>query len=98
PEQAEYRFAELREIVRQALIGGAQGVVDGADVAISSIRANELVERYVLSRTDRVALRALWALAAGILYALVEGYDPDPNVEPAGEPAIPTSDSTTPEP
>lgn len=98
PEQADYRFAELREVVRQALIGGAQGVVDGAEVSVSSIRANELVERYVLGRVDRLSLRALWALAAGILFALVEGYDPDPNAEPAGEPATPTTGSITPEP
>lgn len=95
PEQAEYRFSELIEIVRQALIGGAHGVVDGVAASVSSIRANELIQRYVLSQEDRIAMRTLWALAAGILSALIEGYDPDPNVGPADEPATPTKGSTT---
>lgn len=98
PHEADFRFAELREIVRQGLIGGAQGMVDGAEVAVSSIRANELVDRYVLSRHDRVALRTLWALAASVLFALVEGYDPDPKATPGSDPATPTSGSTTPAP
>ncbi|MEH3121169.1 MAG: gene transfer agent family protein [Sphingomonas phyllosphaerae] len=98
PDQGDYRFSELREIVRQGLIGGAQGVVDGDEVQVSSIRANELVERYVLSRRGRITLRALWALAASILFALIEGYDPDPKAEPGSDPATPTTGSTTPEP
>ncbi|WEK42983.1 MAG: gene transfer agent family protein [Candidatus Sphingomonas colombiensis] len=95
PEQADYRFAELIEVLRQALIGGGHCVVDGVAASVSSIRANELIQRYVLSQDDRIAMRTLWALAAGILSALIEGYDPDPKAEPADEPATSTNGSTT---
>lgn len=95
PDQAEFRLSELVEVVRQALIGGASGIVDGENVRVTPTRANELVERYVLAPTDhRVALADAWALAFAVLHALVHGYDPDPKAEPGSDPATPTSGST----
>lgn len=70
PAFGAYHVDDLRETVRQGLIGGAQGMVDGAPVLVTSLRAGELVERYL----DPMPLAAQWDLAAAILYALVEGY------------------------
>lgn len=88
PVDAEYRFAEMIEVVRQGLIGGGGGVVDGNGVRVTSIRANELLERYVYGNGfDRQALRETWALTAAILGALIEGYDPPKKAEPGESPA-----------
>lgn len=76
---AAYRHEDLVETVRQGLIGGGQGVVDGQDVKVSSLRANELVERYLLA----LPLVEQWNLAAAVLFAKVEGYEPA--VDQAGE-------------
>lgn len=77
PDLAEYRFAELVEVVRQALIGGGSGEVDGTPVTVSSVRANDLVDRYILGATDqRMAMTQVWSLAFAILSALIEGYAP----------------------
>lgn len=75
PAYAAYYQADLIETVRQGLIGGGQGIVDGVDVKVTSLRANELVERYLLP----MPLVDQWNLAAAILYAKVEGYVPQPD-------------------
>lgn len=79
PEAAEYRFGELVEVIRQALIGGNAGIVDGNEVKVSSLRAGELIDRYVLAVTDqRMILTEVWKLAYSILHALMHGYTPPP--------------------
>lgn len=70
PSFAAFHIDDVRETVRQALIGGEGGLVDGADVKVTSLRAGELVERYL----DPMPLVEQWKLAAAILFALVEGY------------------------
>ncbi len=70
PAFAAFHVDDVRETVRQGLIGGKQGRVDGADVPVTSLRATELVERYL----DPMPLAEQWKLAASILYALVEGF------------------------
>lgn len=70
PAFAMYRVDDVRETVRQGLIGGGGGRVDGADVPVTALRATELVERYL----DPLPLTEQWNLAAAILFALVEGY------------------------
>jgi hypothetical protein len=70
PAFAAYHVDDLRETVRQGLIGGRGGRVDDADVLVTPLRANELVERYL----DAMPLAEQWNLAAAILFALVEGY------------------------
>ena len=70
PAYAAYHVDDLRETVRQALIGGGGGLVDGADVKVTSLRAGEIVERYL----DPMPLAEQWDIASAILFALVEGY------------------------
>jgi hypothetical protein len=92
PDLAEYRFGELVEVIRQALIGGASGEVNGMPVTVSSVRANDLVDLYILKATDqRIAMTQVWALAFAILSALIEGYTPPPKDEPGVSPATETS-------
>lgn len=82
PAYATFHIDDLVETVRQGLIGGGSGVVDGADVKVSALRANDLVERYLLP----MPLVEQWNLAAAILYAKIEGYVPPGGVAdaPAG--------------
>jgi hypothetical protein len=85
PLEAEYRFSELIEIIRQGLIGGGECVVDGATKKVSSVRANDLLAHYVLDvGNDRMNVAAVWDLAVSILYPLIEGYTP-PGEASAGE-------------
>lgn len=85
PEQGEYRWPELVEIVRQGLIGGGVGQVNGGEVKVSPPRANELVDRYLLQATNqRLAMTDVWALSFAVMHALIEGYTP-PGEAGAGE-------------
>lgn len=85
PDNGEYRWPELVEVIRQGLIGGASGMVDGANVLVHTPRANDLVDRYLLQATDqRMAMTHVWALAYAVLHALIEGYTP-PGEAVAGE-------------
>ena len=72
PAYAAYHLEDLRETIRQGLIGGGEGLVDGLAVKVSALRANELVERYLAD----MPLVEQWNLAAAILYAKIEGYKP----------------------
>lgn len=73
PAYAAYHQEDLLETVRQGLIGGGSGLVDGQEVKVGALRANELVERYFLP----LPLVEQWKLAAAILYAKIEGYEPE---------------------
>lgn len=87
-DEGQYRFPELIEIIRQCLIGGGAGVVDGSPVKVSSIRANDLIDAYLIGATDqRMTASAIWALAYTALRALIEGYDPPKKGEPGVIPA-----------
>ena len=72
PMYAAYDQRDLTETVRQALIGGGEGMVDGQPVKVTALRANELVDRYL----HPMPLARQWDLAAAILYAKIEGYQP----------------------
>lgn len=85
PLEAEFRNIDLVETIRQGLIGGGRGEVDGQSVVVTTIRANELVERYVV---DRPRLEA-WETATAVLSALIEGYEPPKKDEPGEGPAAP---------
>lgn len=71
PAYAAYHIDDLVETVRQGLIGGGQALVNGQEVKVGSLRANELVERYLLP----LPLMEQWNLAAAILHAKVDGYE-----------------------
>lgn len=72
PAYGAYHNEDLVEAVRQGLIGGGQGLVDGVEVKVGPLRANELVERYLLP----MPIARQWDLAAAILFAKIEGYEP----------------------
>lgn len=75
PLYAAYHVGDLVETIRQGLIGGGEGQVDGQTVKVTATRANELVERYGPG-AEGVPLSEMWKLAAAILYAKIEGYEP----------------------
>lgn len=82
PLYAAYQVEDLQETIRQGLIGGGEGLVDGQIVKVTATRANELVERYGPG-AEGVPLSEMWQLAAAILFAKIEGYAP--SVEKAGK-------------
>lgn len=73
PGYAAYKMADIVETVRQGLIGGGQGLVDGQPVKVEAMRANQLVANYL----HAMPLARQWDLAAAILHAKVEGYEPE---------------------
>lgn len=75
---------ECREVVRLALIGGNSGTVDGKQVKVDGPAARQLCERYV----DAVPIVKRWTLAAAILKAAIEGFEPPKKAEPAKAPAV----------
>ena len=79
PSQAEYRIEDLLATIRQGLIGGGKGMVDGAEVAVDATRANDLVKNYVAS--GATPLKVAWELSAAILSVAIEGYDPPGEVK-----------------
>lgn len=75
PAYGAYAIVDLVETIRQGLIGGGEGRVDGEAVKVTASRANELVERYGPGAAG-VPLSGMWQLAASILFAKIEGYAP----------------------
>lgn len=72
PNEAQFKIQDIVEPIRQGLIGGGSGIVDGEDIKVTQHKANELIERYVASEP----LQAGWALAYAIVGGLIEGYEP----------------------
>ena len=96
PELAEYRVLELREVVRQGLIGGGAAVIDGAEIKIADFRVDEILSTYFFGLSDqRLGLTKLWAAAYRILHDLTHGYSPPKKAEPVASPATPKKGSTT---
>lgn len=79
PGQAEFFSTDLIETIRQGLIGGGRGVVNGEEIKVNEALANKLVENYVLTKP----LSDSWSLAAAILGATIMGYDPPKKGSPA---------------
>jgi hypothetical protein len=62
----------------------------------SAVRANDLVQAYLLGVTDqRMAMTVIWKLAYAILHALIHGYTPPKKDEPGEGPATRKTSSTT---
>lgn len=74
PMQAEYRIEDVLAVIRQGLLGGGKGKVDGAEVVVDADRANQLINNYVLAEGHPIS--EAWALAAAILSVAIEGYEP----------------------
>lgn len=72
PSKAEYFAIDLVETIRQGLIGGGKGVVNGEPVKVTPYLAEQLINGYVLDRP----LTDSWSMAGSILGACVLGYDP----------------------
>jgi len=75
PSQGEYRLEDLLTVIRQGLLGGARGSVDGAEVRVDTTRATEIMTDYVYP-ADGCPLKDAWGLAAAILSVAIEGYSP----------------------
>lgn len=74
PLHAEFRYEDIAEVIRLALIGGARGMVDGKAVEVTPTKALQLVRDYVHSRP----LLENWKVASAVLSAFLIGYtDPD---------------------
>lgn len=87
PGQAEFYALDLVETVRQGLIGGGKGMVDGKEVKVSPALAQRLVASYILNQP----LSAAWEMAVAILGACIVGYSPPGEAAPAEEPASETA-------
>lgn len=83
PGQAEFYALDLIETVRQGLIGGGHGIVDGKDVKVTPILAKRLIDGYLLNQP----LTAAWEMATAILGACIVGYDPPGEAGPGESPA-----------
>lgn len=83
PASAEFYALDLIETIRQGLIGGGKGIVDGAEIKVSPVLAQRLVTAYVLNRP----LSEAWETAVSILGAVIVGYDPPGGDAPGTSPA-----------
>lgn len=89
---SEFRSEDLIEVIRQGLIGGGKGEVDGQPVEVSPLAANRLIAGYVYPARP---LSEAWSLAAAILSACIDGYEPAKKAEPAKAPATKTTAGST---
>lgn len=83
PLESAYRIEDVVNTIRQGLLGGARGVVDGEEIKVDAVRANQLIESYVLA--PGFPLKDAWALAAAILASRIEGYEPAEKAVPAAD-------------
>jgi len=83
PQIGQASGVDARHVIRLGLIGGASGIVEGQPVKVDALVARSLCERYV----DPMPIVKRWTMAAAILKAAIEGYEPK-KAEPAVEPAL----------
>lgn len=95
PHLAEYRFTELWHIIKQALLAGGKGWVDGKEVKVDTWRADTLMARYIASKgDDRMILTEVWRLALSIIGARRDGISPLQGFAPPGNVAAGESPAT----
>jgi hypothetical protein len=70
PLEGEWYVEDLIEVIRQGLLGGGSGMVDGQSVKVDETRAQHLIENYVVGKP----LAYAWKLAAAIVTAANEGF------------------------
>lgn len=63
---------DIVETIRQGLIGGGKGEVNGVETSVTPLRANSLIDRYV----DGHAIGEHLITAQAIIAALYVGYEP----------------------
>lgn len=89
-------LADVAEIIRQGLLGGSGGLVDGQEVETKPAVVNALIERYVTG-PDRAPFTESWNLAKAILHAFMVGYEPaQKKSEEQAEGEQPEAESTPP--
>lgn len=81
PALADFYYADIVDTLRQGLIGGGRGTVNGSPVTVTPLLAEQLIRGYVLDRP----LADSWSLAVSVLGACVSGYDPPKKGEPVQE-------------
>jgi tetrahydromethanopterin S-methyltransferase subunit F len=72
PTMAAFYVEDVVETIRQGLIGGGKGLVNGEEVKVTDGLAHKLIESYVLTKP----LVDSWSIAVSILTACIVGYDP----------------------
>jgi len=88
---------DVVETIRQALIGGGKGKVNGAHVEVTALRANSLIDNYI----DGQAIAEHHLTAKAIIAALYVGYTPSsvkkkaPVKRPSRKRSTSASSSTT---
>lgn len=70
----EASAAAVVEVIRQALIGGKGGTVDGVPIEVKPHTANALIERYVTGDERQPFLESC-NLAQVIMHGFMTGYD-----------------------
>lgn len=68
-------LADVVETIRQGLLGGNGGEVDGEPVECKPVVVNRLIERYVTGPDARPFAES-WTLARTILHTFMQGYEP----------------------
>lgn len=66
--------ADVTEIIRQALLGGKSGLVDGQPVEVKPATANALIARYVTGE-DAPPFADSWNVAKAILHTFMVGHE-----------------------
>lgn len=91
PGQAEFYAADIIETIRQGLVGGKTGTVDGKAVEVTPPIARRLVDNYVLNQP----LSHAWEIAVAILGAVIVGYEPPGKKEQAAASETPENEAAT---
>jgi len=73
--QADFGMAEVIEICRQGLIGGAKGFVDDREITVGDHLATHLVRTYLHPENGNPLTKA-WDMATVIMDLCVSGYEP----------------------
>lgn len=71
PIEAQFKYEDVTETIRLALIGGGGGVVNGERVKVGPTEALKLIQNYVYTRP----LLEGWKIAAAILSAFIVGFE-----------------------
>lgn len=74
PEEADFAIHDIIEPIRQGLIGGGRGEVDGLPVDVGPVIANKLIETYVTG-AGRQPLKEAWTVAFAVMAANMHGYE-----------------------
>lgn len=69
------RLVDVAEIIRQGLLGGSGGTVDGQAVECKPSIVAALIERYVTG-PEACPFIESWNLAATIFHTFMQGYEP----------------------